>query len=206
MCIIISYKKQCVNAPRIYNRIYIYISYGDDDDDNDNYYSDGGNTRIKTRRWREDINPGSGGGRERLYFNARALLMYYLSRAHIIIGHAEEMKSLMRIFFPTSFFCILFYLTLLFHSLSLSLFLSDTLSLLFLSLSLSLSPTRFLYYDILVVVVEIYSRRRLRRNPPPTLYTVAQLRQKKITPVQLQTYRYRGRERTRSVSGGGAVG
>lgn len=188
--------------------VYIYISYGDDDDDdNDNYYSDGGNTRIKTRRWREDINPGSGGGRERLYFNARALLMYYLSRSHIIIGHAEEMKSLMRIFFPTSFFAffsISHYSSTL--SLSLSLFLSDTLSLLFLSLSLSLSPTRFLYYDILVVVVEIYSRRRLRRNPPPTLYTVAQLRQKKITPVQLQTYRYRGRERTRSVSGGGAVG
>lgn len=119
--------------------VYIYISYGDDDDDdNDNYYSDGGNTRIKTRRWREDINPSSGGGRERLYFNARALLMYYLSRAHIIIGHAEEMKSLMRIFFPTSFFCILFYLTLLFHSLSLSLSVSLWHSLFTVSLSLSL--------------------------------------------------------------------
>lgn len=29
----------------------------------------------------------------------------------------------------------------------------------------------------------VYSRRRLRRNPPPTPYTDAQLRQKKITPV-----------------------
>jgi len=45
--------------------IHRYISYGhdDDDDDNDNYYSDGGNTRIKTRRWREDINPGGREGR-----------------------------------------------------------------------------------------------------------------------------------------------
>jgi hypothetical protein len=133
--------------------------------------------------------------------------MYYLSRAHIIIGHAEEMKSLMRIFFPTSFFAL--FSVSLYSSTHLLCF-SLTLSLccFSLSLSLSLSSTRFLFYDILVVIVVVYSRRRrrLRRNPPPTLYTDAQLRQKKITPVQLQTYRYRGRERARSVSGGGAVG
>lgn len=149
--------------------------------------SDGGNTRIKTRRWREDINPGRW-GREKLYFNARALLMYYLSRAHIIIGHAEEMKSLMRIFFPTSFFCTLFCLTLFFYSLD------HSVSLIF---STSFTSTRFLCYNILVVIVVVYSRRRLRRNPPPTLYTDAQLRQKKITPVATADVSISG-ERTRA--------
>lgn len=148
--------------------------------------SHGGNTRIKTRRWREDINPGRW-GREKLYFNARALLMYYLSRAHIIIGHTEEMKSLMRIF-PRIFFCTLFYLTLFFYSLD------HSISLI---LSTSLYSTRFLCYNILVVIVVVYSRRRLRRNPPPTPYTDAQLRQKKITPVATADVSISG-ERTRA--------
>lgn len=42
----------------------------------------------------------------------------------------------------------------------------------------------------------VYSRRRLRCTPPPTLYTDAQLRQKKITPVATADVSISG-ERTR---------
>lgn len=90
--------------------------------------------------------------------------MYYLSRAHIIIGHAEEMKSLMRIFFLHLFFALFCFLSF--------------------TLSLCIIYTHHRRRR---------GRRRLLRHRPPTPPPPPQLRQKKNPQQQTYRYRGRER-------------